>query len=53
MKLLLERREVNPESRDINGQTPLSWAAGNGRKGAAKLLLERDEVNPESRDNSG
>ena len=53
VNLLLQREEVNPESRNNFGRTPLSYAAESRSEGAVELLLERGEVNPESRDNSG
>ena len=33
VKLLLEREDVNPDSLDEVGRTPLSYAAGNGHEG--------------------
>ena len=48
VKLLLERKEVNPHSSDNNGQTLLSRAAKNGHEGIVKLLLQCKEVNPNS-----
>ena len=53
MKLLLECKEVDPNSSDNHGQTPLSTAAGNGHKGIVKLLLEHKKINPKSTDNDG
>ena len=50
VKMLLAREDVAPDSEDANGRTPLSHAAGNGRRGAAKLLLRRGDVNPASLD---
>ena len=47
----MEREEVNPESWDRFGRTPLSHAARYGREGVVKLLLEREEVDPQSRSN--
>ena len=52
MKLLLERKEVNPDSSDKYGLTPLLGAAKNGH-GIVKLLLERKAVNLDSSDNNG
>lgn len=37
-KLLLETGKVDVDSRDSDGQTPLSWAAENGREAVVKLL---------------
>ena len=53
VKLLLNRKEVNPQSRDNYGQTPLWYAAKGGHEGIVKLLLDRKEVHPDLRDNIG
>jgi ankyrin repeat protein len=37
---LLKNRH-NPDVKDTNGQTPLSWAAENGHEAVVKLLLEK------------
>jgi len=50
VKLLLGRKDVNPDSSSKYGQTPLSWAAANGHEGIVKLLLGRKEVNPDTPD---
>jgi len=50
VKLLLDRKEVNPDSRDNSDQTPLWRAAFGGHEGIVKLLLDRKDVNPDSRD---
>ena len=39
-------RYVNPDRPSKSGQTPLSWAAGNGHEGIVKLLLGQKDVNP-------
>ena len=46
MKILLERRDVNPDPSDEGGRTPLSYAAQSGHEGIVKILLERGNVNP-------
>ena len=40
VKLLVEK-EADMESKDNNGQTPLSRAAGSGHEALVKLLLEK------------
>jgi ankyrin repeat protein len=40
VKLLLEKG-AELESKNNDGQTPLSWAAGNGHEAVVKLLLEK------------
>ena len=49
MKLLLDRKEVNPDSRNNDGRTPLQYAAAYGNEEIVKLLLDRKEVNPAPR----
>ena len=49
--LLYNCAELN--SRDENGQTPLSWAAVNGHEAVVKLLLSRDDVAADSQDKNG
>ena len=47
VKMLLERRNINPDQADNGwGWTPLICAAEYGHEGIAKLLLEREGVNP-------
>ena len=50
VKLLLEDRNVDPDSSDRNGRTPLSFAASGGHGGVANLILEHKDVNPNSHD---
>ncbi|PKS05683.1 hypothetical protein jhhlp_007991, partial [Lomentospora prolificans] len=50
VKLLLAVDSVEPDIRDISGQTPLSWAATNGHEGIVKLLLAIDSVEPDMKD---
>jgi ankyrin repeat protein len=40
VKLLIETDKVDVDSKDNDGQTPLSLAAMNGHEAAAKLLLK-------------
>ena len=49
VRLLLNRKGVDPDSGDSRGRTPLYWAGGH--EGIVKLLLDRKEVNPDSRNN--
>ena len=54
MKILLERRGINPDKPDIMlNRTPLSWASRNGHAGIVRMLLERNDVNPNHEDRSG
>ena len=53
MKLLLDRKEVDPDSRDHYNRTPLFYATEGRYEGIVKLLLDRKEVNPDSRSNNG
>ncbi|KAH3462598.1 hypothetical protein KXW89_007969, partial [Aspergillus fumigatus] len=53
VKLLLNTGRVDLESKDSDGQTPLSWAAENGHEGIVKLLLDTGRVDVESKDSDG
>ena len=68
MKLLLERGDVDPNSSDNNGQTPLSFAAGQLLRSdnpgglfsyapryecIMRLLLQRGDIHPNLPDNNG
>jgi len=44
-KLLLERRDVDPNRCDDCGRTALSWAAERGQKNTIQLLLQSSDVN--------
>jgi ankyrin repeat protein len=50
VKLLLAKNDVDPDSKDKYGQTPLSWAARCGHEAVVKLLLGKDGVDPDSQD---
>jgi ankyrin repeat protein len=41
---LLARADVEVNSKDRYGRTPLSWAAGNGHEAVIRLLLARADV---------
>ena len=51
VKMLLERKDVNPNQPDTNhGTRPISWAAAGEHEGVVKTLLEREDVNPNPAD---
>jgi ankyrin repeat protein len=52
-KLLLSNPRVDPEAKDKDGRSPLSWAASDGDAAVTKLLLSDHRVNPEAKDNNG
>ena len=49
----MERNDVNADSKDNSGQTPLWRAADRGHETVVKLLLERNDINADSKDSSG
>jgi ankyrin repeat protein len=53
VKLLLSTGNVDVDSKDNSGQTPLSWAAKRGNKAVVKLLLATGDVDIDLKDNSG
>jgi len=53
VKLLLEWRDVDPNSPDRNGRTPLSFAAECGLGDLVKLFLQRGDISPDSADRDG
>jgi len=53
VKVLLGRKEVNPDKPDNYGQTPLAPAARHTHEGLVKMLLGREEVNPNELDIDG
>jgi len=50
---LLDRHDVDPDSKRPGSVTPLISAAKNGREAVVRLLLGRCDVNPDSKDNAG
>ena len=53
MKVLFATGEVELDSRDKEGQTPLSHAASNGHEAIVKLLLATGKVKPDSKNSFG
>ncbi|KAI9843643.1 MAG: hypothetical protein M1837_006225 [Sclerophora amabilis] len=53
VKLLVERDDVEAESKDKYGWRPLSHAARGGHEAVVKLLVERDDVEADSKDDRG
>ena len=53
VKLLLARDDVDPNSKDSDGQTPLSFATQRGNEAMVKLFLARDNVDADSEDSDG
>ena len=53
VKLLLERKDVDPDLSNKYGRTALSYAAESGRVGVVKLLSQRGDVNSDSPDCRG
>jgi len=43
----------DPNLKDTDGRTPLSWAAGNGHEGVVKQLLAKNGVDVDSKDKYG
>ncbi|KAI9845534.1 MAG: hypothetical protein M1838_001702 [Thelocarpon superellum] len=53
VRLLVDRDDVEVDSKDQSGQTPLSWAARGGHEAVVKLLVDRDDVEADSKDYYG
>ena len=51
MKLLVDRNDVEADSKDKYGRTPLLWAADSGHEAVVKLLIDRDDVKADSESN--
>ena len=53
MKALLEWDDVNPNTPDEGGRTPLSLAGENANEGILRMLLKRSDVYPALADRLG
>ncbi|OCK72965.1 ankyrin, partial [Lepidopterella palustris CBS 459.81] len=53
VKLLVEQDDVDINSKDGVGKTPLSWAAKKGRTEVVRLLLTESGININSKDGAG
>jgi len=53
VRILLDRKEVNPNAPAKDGGTPLSLAVREGNGEVVRILLERNDVNPSTADHSG
>jgi len=53
LRILLERNNVNPNTVDKDGRTPLSLAVRGGDEEVVRLLLERNDVNLNIADHDG
>ncbi|KFY17788.1 hypothetical protein V492_00386 [Pseudogymnoascus sp. VKM F-4246] len=53
VRLLVEREDVEADSKDEHGRTPLWIAAERGHKAVVRLLVERDDVEADLRDKRG
>jgi len=50
VKLLLRRKDINPDRLDLSNRAPISWAAEEGHEAVVKLLLGRKDVSPDRPD---
>ncbi len=53
VSLLLAKDNVDPNFKDLSGQTPLSFAAIYEQEAIVSLLLAKDNVDPNFKDNDG
>jgi ankyrin repeat protein len=53
LTLPLMKDGLDPDFKDWNGRTPLSWAAGNGHEAVVKQLLATGKVSVDSKDGDG
>jgi hypothetical protein len=51
--MTLLRNRHDPDIKNIDGHTPLAWAAQNGHEAVVKLLLDKEGVDPDSEDKYG
>jgi len=53
VRLLLDEYNVEADSRDKDGRSPLSYAAECGHDAIVRLLVDKSNVEADSKDNSG
>ncbi|PVI08160.1 hypothetical protein DM02DRAFT_579308 [Periconia macrospinosa] len=53
VNLLSSTSEVDVDTKDVHGQTPLWWAAEKGHEAVVKLLLSTDRAKTEGKDDKG
>ena len=53
VRILINRDDVDANSRDTFGRTPLLWAAEKGHEGVIAMLLVRNDVDINATDNKG
>ena len=53
VQLLLATGQVDADSKDRGGRTPLWWAAGRGHEAVVRLLLATGQVDADSKDREG
>ena len=53
VEVLLNQKDINPNSRDFTAATPISWAAQEGEEEMVRMLLRREDVNPDEVDRVG
>jgi ankyrin repeat protein len=53
VRLLVKRDDVEVDSKDDCGQTPLSLAAVGGQEAVVQLLAERDDIEADSKSKDG
>ena len=53
VKVLLEHKGVETNTRTLSGWTPLSLATARGHEAVVRVLLAKDDINLDLKDNSG